>query len=360
MPPRSKVTKAPSKKKGKALKRVTRPAATDDEWTGEDEPSLKDVVANMGVMLSNLSQKMDNMERRPDAEPEAATTHHLYTTAMPSTSAREDDFGPTMPAFPPSTMEAGVADEVRAQVARRLRSAPALCSYAEEETDTEDDDNAARSKPNKGYRSGKVRTTDSYVTKSVVWPHERCTNAQGQPPVYLDMSLALFTNGYLVVAAAESGPTREHMLEHLQELMEDVEAHGWRVVRDYHAAWLQLLEQGRATWADGPRKEKLRRQLVWNKPALTHRLPTAAPVRPPTTVAPPQPYRNRYGYTIQPAAPGDRSCAAFNRGACINGEAHPMEQHVCSFCLQTARKLCKHSELNCKRKVEAKNGAGGF
>ena len=84
------------------------------------------------------------------------------------------------------------------------------------------------------------------------------TNAHGQPPIYLDMSIALFTNGYLGVAAAESGPIREYMLEHLQELMEDVESYGWKVVRDYHAAWLQLLEQGRAAWDDGPRKEKLR------------------------------------------------------------------------------------------------------
>ena len=117
-------------------------------------------------------------------------------------------------------------------------------------------------------KSGKIRTTDVYVTKRVSWPHEMVTTAHGQPPIYLDMSLALFTNEYLCVAAAESGPVREYMLEHLQELMEDVESYGWKVVRNSNAVWLQLLEQGRVVWDDGPRKEKLCRLLVWNKPAL--------------------------------------------------------------------------------------------
>ena len=81
---------------------------------------------------------------------------------------------------------------------------------------------------------------------------------QGQPPVYSDMSLALFTNGYLSVAVEESVATKEYMYVHLQELMEDIEVYVWRVVKEYHAAWLQLMKQGRAAWGDASKKEKLR------------------------------------------------------------------------------------------------------
>ena len=40
------------------------------------------------------------------------------------------------------------------------------------------------------------------------------------------------------------------MYVHLKDLMEDVEVNGWRVVKEYHAAWLQL-------WGDAFKKEKL-------------------------------------------------------------------------------------------------------
>ena len=52
------------------------------------------------------------------------------------------------------------------------------------------------------------------------------------------------------------------MYNHLQELMEVVEVYGWKVVKDYHAAWLQLMEQGRAAWGDNAKKERLRRLMV--------------------------------------------------------------------------------------------------
>ena len=43
---------------------------------------------------------------------------------------------------------------------------------------------------------------------------------------------------------------RDKMAIHLQEMMEDGETFGWPVVRVYHMAWLQHLEQGRVTWDD--------------------------------------------------------------------------------------------------------------
>ena len=73
------------------------------------------------------------------------------------------------------------------------------------------------------------------------------------------MSIALFVNGYLAVVAVEHVAIQEYMMVHLQELMEDAEQYGWRVIREFHAAWLQLLEQGRAAWGDNIKKEKLRR-----------------------------------------------------------------------------------------------------
>ena len=49
---------------------------------------------------------------------------------------------------------------------------------------------------------------------------------QCQPPVYEEMSLALFTNEYLSVLAEELNINKALMLQHLQELMADVEVYG--------------------------------------------------------------------------------------------------------------------------------------
>ena len=97
-------------------------------------------------------------------------------------------------------------------------------------------------------KSGNIRITDSLVTKMIQWrPHEMVFTSQGQPPVFEELSLALFTNGYLCVLAGGLVINKALM----QELMEDADMYGWRVVRDYHAAWLQKIEQGRAAWLGG-------------------------------------------------------------------------------------------------------------
>ena len=99
-----------------------------------------------------------------------------------------------------------------------------------------------------------------------------CFTSQGQAPVYADMSLALFSNGYLAIVAEENVAVKEYMLSHLQELFEDVEVYGWKSVKEYHAAWLQLLEQGRAAWGDDVKKAQLRRLMVWSKAALSSKV----------------------------------------------------------------------------------------
>ena len=89
---------------------------------------------------------------------------------------------------------------------------------------------------------------------------------QGQPPVYSDMSIALFMNGYLTVLAEQAKDNNPFLLHHFQEFMEDAEIYSWRAVQDYHAAWLKQIEQGHSSWKDTDKKTKLRRTLVWNHP----------------------------------------------------------------------------------------------
>ena len=92
------------------------------------------------------------------------------------------------------------------------------------------DKETALPRKRQNIKSGKIRTAETYVTTWVRWPNEMVYNAQSQPPVYSDMSVALFVNGYLAVVEIEFMPVKEYMMVHLQEMMEDVELYGWRVV----------------------------------------------------------------------------------------------------------------------------------
>ena len=142
-------------------------------------------------------------------------------------------------------------------------------------------------------------------------------------------------------------------MSHLQELFEDVEVYRWKAVREYHAAWLQLLEQGRATWGDESKRAQLSHLMVWSKPSLSSRLPhlpkasvTSANPRPPT-----QGQVGRPGYVPLPLKPRDRACSGYNQGVWSSNASHPTDLHVCIYCLKFAPRLCRHPKSNCSHKT---------
>ena len=92
--------------------------------------------------------------------------------------------------------------------------------------------------------SGKLRTANHIVIKQVTWLHALIYTPLGQPAIDEDLSAMSFVNGYLAVLAEENEETKPLMVSHLQEHIEDGEAHGWSMVRSYNEAWLHNLEQG--------------------------------------------------------------------------------------------------------------------
>ena len=99
------------------------------------------------------------------------------------------------------------------------------------------------------------------VTKRITRPHEVVYSSQD----YDEMSAALFVNAFLTVMEKRQKLLRDvYKLRHLQELMEHAKAYIWTGVRDYHAAWLHHVEQGKAACGDEFKKIKLRRALMWH------------------------------------------------------------------------------------------------
>ena len=99
-----------------------------------------------------------------------------------------------------------MSEEVKAQVTQCVWRVPAPYSLTDEKPVPEDEE-APHTHSSRGLKSGKVRTTDSLVVKKVKWPHKVAVTNQGQPPVYGEMSLSLFVNGYLTIFTEESAVT---------------------------------------------------------------------------------------------------------------------------------------------------------
>ena len=74
-----------------------------------------------------------------------------------------------------------------------------------------DDDSASDEEVSPGktkgrtIKSGKLRTQDTHVVIRIKWPHEVVSSSQSKVPVYEEMSLTSFTNGYLGLMAEEKG-----------------------------------------------------------------------------------------------------------------------------------------------------------
>ena len=105
--------------------------------------------------------------------------------------------------------------------------------------------------------------------------------SEGQPSEYESMSSMAFVIGYITIMDLQSDPIRNPMWAHLRDLMHDGECFGWPIVRNYHAIWLQHIEQGRATWGDEVTRLNVCRSLVWYRLA-----PSAQPSSTPPPLHP--------------------------------------------------------------------------
>ena len=110
-----------------------------------------------------------------------------------------------------------------------------------------------RRKKKGGYhRSGKNRTSSSYVKFPQRWPHTQLALhfACSKEKKLEELSVPEFCAGYITILETSSKDKREHRMAHLKELMYLATKYQWKNVLSYHAACLTEIERGHLSWGD--------------------------------------------------------------------------------------------------------------
>ena len=71
--------------------------------------------------------------------------------------------------------------------------------------------------------------------RKLVLPHKVIYTSTGRPAEYDQFSIPLFVSEYLPVMLAKKEPMRPYVMQHLQDIMADVELYGWESIRAFHA-----------------------------------------------------------------------------------------------------------------------------
>ena len=100
---------------------------------------------------------------------------------------------------------------------------------------------------------------------------------------------------------------------------------------------LQQIENRHAECEDTNSKLEFHRALVWNTVQEGN-----LRLQPPT--APQQLAVKDTGSKTTTASPGTKTYALFNQGKCAAQAKDPADKHICSYCLNMARKVCSHQE----------------
>jgi len=224
----------------------------------------------------------------------------------------------------PSQRSPPASPNIVSQTRERLHDLGLMdVASGDEDSDATDDDDKTL-KPNKGKRSGKLRTVAHRVKYEVDWPHFYVYRHDA-PASYDTLSIAEFTFGYMSMLENASISNKQHMQRHFKDLMEDAMSYKWETVRAYHAVVLSHIETGRLEWSQAC-DECLRRRHVWSR-AQEKRTPKNNQTDRSKTV-----------------------CLAFQTGACDYLNAHDQKLHVCSYCYKSGGHFYSHPEKNCRRK----------
>ncbi len=195
-------------------------------------------------------------------------------------------------------------------------------------------------------RLGRAKTADDIIIHEIDWPHFYIFRGPDRRPAkYEDLSLAEFVSGYLsmVIEGRESRATKDRMLTHLRELMQDACDYNWVSLRNYHTILMSHFEMDRIYWGNMEAIQQLRQ-------SYAQKYLQGAPVA--TRVD----GRNDISGRSWSGGNNMTYCMPYQQGACQLGEDHKpprgfLARHICAFCIHETGRPYRHQEKECRRKA---------
>jgi hypothetical protein len=211
--------------------------------------------------------------------------------------------------------------------------------------------------------SGSVRTADSRVPRSfVLWPQELGVYSDAaNPPKYDELTLEQFVAGFIATSLVDKQANLVPRLNHLKEMVEDIQIRDWPRVKAYHKVFMQHIEQGTAVWGHSKDlKNNLKMRYIYMAPVIraSKSVNPDTPLDSPLKPKRPRKRGGKKAFT-QDRADWEKAtpCAAFNSSrGCAHDVSHEGHKHCCDFCKKTIHRIYNHSNQDCyKRQAQGGN-----
>ena len=286
----------------------------------KDKDNSIDTNSQILMELKNLSGRMSQMEDKMQAlgststspvRSQASSMSPQRSPAGSQKSTRVDS--PEQDLVLPSLTTLRQSRAIQQQVDTRIRELQGL---------------------DKGkFKSQRGGSETIWVKKEVPWPQNHVLGGSSKNRMnYDNLTMSQWVSGFVTIIRDESDlSVKNKMLEYLADIMEDSHDFGWASAKGSHAVLLCKMEEGRITWDETNKIDRVRR-------AYAHR-----------STSQPQGAHNKKVASKDNSTP----CRYYQKNSCSHKGDHEtggrLYLHVCSQCYSQGKKLA-HSYKDCKTK----------
>ena len=101
----------------------------------------------------------------------------------------------------------------------------------------------------------------AFVKNEIPWPQNYILGGSSKCRVsYDNLSISQWDSGFVTIIRDGKDPNvKQCMLDYLAEIMDDSHDFGWKTAKGAHAVLLCMMEEGRVTWQDTDKIDRIRR-----------------------------------------------------------------------------------------------------
>ena len=131
----------------------------------------------------------------------------------------------------------------------------------QEQVDTRIKELQAVDKDKGKFKSQRGGSETIWVKNEIAWPHKFVLSGSSKTRVtYDNLSLSQWVSGFATIIKDENDlETKNKMLEYLAEIVEDSHDFGFSAAKGSHAVLLCRMEEGRITWNETHKIDRVRR-----------------------------------------------------------------------------------------------------